>query len=103
MQAAFLRVRLRRLGAEITRRSQIAVLYGARLFGIDGLQLPKAGPAGSHAWHLYVVQSVRGRGPFSDLCIGALPFVGAMIIMIGILIAFPEIALWLPSLLQPGK
>ena len=53
--------------------------------------------------NLYVVQSVRGRGPFSDLCIGALPFVGAMIIMIGILIAFPDIALWLPSMLQSSK
>ncbi|MDP1584257.1 MAG: TRAP transporter large permease subunit, partial [Bradyrhizobium sp.] len=53
--------------------------------------------------NLYVVQSVRRHGPFWDLCIGALPFAGAMIMMIGILIAFPDIALWLPSLLQPTK
>jgi len=53
--------------------------------------------------NLYVVQSVRGRGPFSDLCLGSLPFVGAMIVMIGILIAFPDIALWLPSMLQSNK
>jgi TRAP-type C4-dicarboxylate transport system permease large subunit len=53
--------------------------------------------------NLYVVQSVRRNGPFSDLCVGALPFVGAMIIMIGILIVIPDIALWLPSVLQPKK
>jgi len=53
--------------------------------------------------NLYVVQSVRRSGPFSDLCVGALPFVGAMIIMIGILIVIPDIALWLPSVLQPKK
>ncbi len=51
--------------------------------------------------NLYVVQAVRGNGPFSDLCIGALPFVLMMIIMIGILIAFPQVALWLPSILNP--
>jgi tripartite ATP-independent transporter DctM subunit len=49
--------------------------------------------------NLYVVQAVRGRGPFADLCLGALPFVGMMIVMIVLLIAFPSLALWLPSLL----
>jgi C4-dicarboxylate transporter DctM subunit len=51
--------------------------------------------------NLYVVQTVRGRGPFSDLCIGALPFVAMMLIMIAILIAFPQLALWLPSVVNP--
>jgi len=53
--------------------------------------------------NLFVVQSVRGGGRFSDLCYGSLPFVGAMIVMIGILIAFPELALWLPEYLNPKK
>jgi C4-dicarboxylate transporter DctM subunit len=53
--------------------------------------------------NLFVVQSVRGGGRFSDICIGALPFVGAMIVMIGLLIAFPEIALWLPGVLNPKQ
>ncbi|WP_289295119.1 TRAP transporter large permease [uncultured Reyranella sp.] len=50
--------------------------------------------------NLYVVQAVRRGGAFSDLCIGALPFVAMMIVMIGILIAFPQLALWLPALLK---
>lgn len=51
--------------------------------------------------NLYVVQTVRGRGQFSDICLGALPFVLMMIIMIIILIAFPQLALWLPTILNP--
>ena len=51
--------------------------------------------------NLYVVQAVRGKGPFVDLCIGALPFVVMMIIMIALLIAFPQLALWLPAILNP--
>jgi len=50
--------------------------------------------------NLYVVQAVRRGGAFYDLCIGALPFVAMMIVMIGILIAFPQLALWLPALLK---
>jgi C4-dicarboxylate transporter DctM subunit len=50
--------------------------------------------------NLYVVQAVRRNGAFYDLCIGALPFVAMMIAMIGILIAFPQLALWLPALLK---
>jgi tripartite ATP-independent transporter DctM subunit len=51
--------------------------------------------------NLYVVQAVRGKGNFADLCLGALPFVLAMLLMIGLLIAFPQLALWLPTLLNP--
>ena len=51
--------------------------------------------------NLYVVQAVCGKGPFVDLCIGALPFVVMMIIMIALLIAFPQLALWLPTILNP--
>ena len=50
--------------------------------------------------NLYVVQAVRRGGAFSDLCIGSLPFVVMMLVMIGILIAFPQLALWLPALLK---
>jgi C4-dicarboxylate transporter DctM subunit len=50
--------------------------------------------------NLYVVQAVRRGGAFYDLCIGALPFVAMMIVMIAILIAFPQLALWLPALLK---
>ncbi len=51
--------------------------------------------------NLYVVQAVRGRGPFAEVCIGALPFVGVMILMIALLIVFPDLAMWLPRVLNP--
>ena len=35
--------------------------------------------------------------PMSDIFMGVLPFVGGETIVIALLIAFPEIALWLPG------
>ena len=49
--------------------------------------------------NLYVVQSIRQGGPIKDVIKGAIPFVFAMFVMIGLVIAFPSMALWLPSLL----
>ncbi len=49
--------------------------------------------------NLYVVQSVRSHGPMSDVIIGAIPFVLMMLIMVLLLIVFPDIALWLPTAL----
>ncbi len=46
--------------------------------------------------NLFVVQSVRGRGALSDVMIGAAPFVVTMLAVIGLLIAFPDLAMWLP-------
>jgi C4-dicarboxylate transporter DctM subunit len=51
--------------------------------------------------NLYVVQAVRGGGPFGDLCLGILPFVAMMLAMIVLLTAFPQLALWLPGVLTP--
>ena len=50
--------------------------------------------------NLYVVQGMRERGPVSDVIWGALPFVFAMLALVGLLMAFPEIALWLPRLVM---
>jgi C4-dicarboxylate transporter, DctM subunit len=48
---------------------------------------------------LYVIQSVRREGTIKDVFVGTTPFVIAMIVMTGLLIAFPdELVLWLPSL-----
>jgi TRAP-type C4-dicarboxylate transport system permease large subunit len=49
--------------------------------------------------NLFVVQSVRKSGAFRDVVTGSLPFVGLMFLMIMLLLAFPSMALWLPSLL----
>ncbi len=49
--------------------------------------------------NLYVVQGIRaGGGNFNDVSFGAAPFVIAMLIMIGMLLAYPELALWLPQM-----
>lgn len=48
--------------------------------------------------NLYVVQSVRGEGSLLDIVYGVLPFLVSMLLMLVALVAFPEIALWLPSL-----
>lgn len=47
--------------------------------------------------NLYVIQGVRGSGSIDDVVLGALPFVAALIAMMGFLMAFPQIALYLPS------
>jgi len=52
--------------------------------------------------NLYVVQGMRERGPVADVIWGSLPFVGAMLALILMLMAFPDIALWLPDLVM-GK
>lgn len=50
--------------------------------------------------NLYVVQGMRERGPIADVIWGALPFVGAMMLLIGLLMAFPDLALSLPKLVM---
>ncbi len=48
--------------------------------------------------NLFVVQSLRKGGSMNDVMIGSLPFVVMLIAMVGILAAFPGLALWLPTL-----
>jgi len=48
--------------------------------------------------NLYVVQGIRQGGPMNDVIKGALPFVITMFVMLGLLLVFPGLALWLPSL-----
>lgn len=48
--------------------------------------------------NLYVIQAIsRDKVSIGDVIIGCLPFIGAMIVLIGLLIAAPDIALWLPA------
>lgn len=47
--------------------------------------------------NLYVVQSQRERGAIIDVIRGALPFVPGMVVLIGLLVALPDVALWLPN------
>jgi len=47
--------------------------------------------------NLYVVQGARKSGNLSQVMVGALPYVLVMLVMVGLLIAIPGIALYLPS------
>ncbi len=49
--------------------------------------------------NLYVVQGVRGRGELADVYRGILPFVAAMLIMVGLIILWPQIVLVIPEAL----
>lgn len=49
--------------------------------------------------NLYVVQGARKSGKMSEVMLGAIPYAIAMLIMVALLIAFPQIALYLPSAL----
>ncbi len=48
-------------------------------------------------FNLFVVQGVRPRGQIYDVIIGSSPFVVTLMVMVALLIAFPQIALWLPK------
>ena len=52
--------------------------------------------------NLFVVQAVRGKGPFRDVVVGSLPFLLMMLVMIALLIAFPDLALMLPRKFSTG-
>lgn len=49
--------------------------------------------------NLYVVQGVRGRGSLNDVMIGAAPYVVLMLAFALLLIAVPQLALFLPTLM----
>jgi tripartite ATP-independent transporter DctM subunit len=48
--------------------------------------------------NLYVVQGIRpDKGPMKDIVIGVLPFLAMMVLVLAVLIYFPDIVLWLPN------
>ena len=50
--------------------------------------------------NLFVVHGIRKDGQVLDVMIGAGPFVFTLLLMIGLLIIFPEIAMFLPEKLN---
>jgi C4-dicarboxylate transporter, DctM subunit len=76
----------------------VAIGYDPVWFGVLMMLLTETGmitpPFGIN---LFVIQSVRREGPMADVIYGSLPFVVALVVVISILVAFPQIALWLPS------
>ena len=61
LQAAILRVKLRRLDTDNDRRRALAARYAAGLAGVPGLTLPAELPGRRHAWHQYVVRVADNR------------------------------------------
>ena len=55
VQAAFLRVKLRRLEAWNARRGEIAAIYLEGLAGVEGLTLPTLIPGNESTWHQFAV------------------------------------------------
>ena len=50
--------------------------------------------------NLFVVQGIRERGQLKDVIIGSLPFVVTLFVILGLIVAFPKIAMWLPSTMK---
>jgi dTDP-4-amino-4,6-dideoxygalactose transaminase len=59
LQAAFLRVKLRRLDEWNARRRAVAARYLERLADVDGLVLPVVSEWAEPVWHLFVVRHPR--------------------------------------------
>lgn len=51
--------------------------------------------------NLYVISGIsRGKVSVPQVIMGSLPFIGALVILVGFMIAFPQAALWLPQQVQ---
>lgn len=59
VQAAVLRVKLRRLGADNSRRIEIAQRYSEALNEVEGLVVPAVPTDGSHVFHIYPLRCTQ--------------------------------------------
>lgn len=55
LQAAILRIKLRRLEENNSARQQAAQYYTDALSSVEQLELPQVSPGNTHVWHLYVL------------------------------------------------
>ena len=46
----------------------------------------------------FVVQGIRNSGKVSDVFIGVIPFIACLAIMFVLMLAFPDMVLWLPKM-----
>jgi dTDP-4-amino-4,6-dideoxygalactose transaminase len=61
VQAALLRLKLKRIEDAVAGRRAVAAAYGERLFGVDGVVTPPDPDGGRHAYNLYTVRIPGGR------------------------------------------
>ena len=47
--------------------------------------------------NLFVIQGLRPQYPSSDVILGSAPFFCVILVMVAIITAWPELALWLPA------
>jgi len=50
--------------------------------------------------NLFVVQGIRERGNLNDVIVGTAPFILTLFLMIALIIAVPDIVMWLPNLVE---
>jgi TRAP-type C4-dicarboxylate transport system permease large subunit len=77
----------------------VALGYDAVWFGIILVMLCEmALISPPDGMNMYVIQGMRLRpGPSTDVFAGVMPFFGLMFVALVVLMLFPQIALWLPS------
>jgi C4-dicarboxylate transporter DctM subunit len=77
-----------------------AVGYDPVWFGVAFVIIMEVGlltpPVGLN---LYVIHGISKHRPFSEVAIGSAPFVVVMLIALAVVHAFPQLSLWLPSVL----
>lgn len=49
--------------------------------------------------NLYVLERIPAGQTMTDIVVGALPFLGALLCLVGLILLFPDIVVWLPSML----
>ncbi len=85
----------------ITTPIIVAAGYDPVWFGIMVVLLMEASlltpPVGMN---LFVVQGIRERGELRDVIVGSLPFIVTLLVMIALIIIFPDIVMWLPNKLS---
>jgi len=47
-----------------------------------------------------VVQGIRERGDLNDVIIGTAPCIITLFVMIGLIIVWPEMVMWLPNVMN---
>ncbi len=89
------------LTVPVTALAVVELGYDPVWFGIIIMLVIEAGmitpPIGINC---YVVQGIRKGGSLNDVFIGILPFLVSILVVIALMVAFPEIALWLPGLFE---
>jgi len=52
--------------------------------------------------NLFVVKSVSPKATFGEVTLGIIPFCGLLYLLMAILVAVPQLALWLPNGMSGG-